>query len=119
MRFKLFILAAASCLASCGLDLPPSEGRYTINSDCPGATATAGTLDIPEVSNVLSVFTVKDAEQFGFPTTLFSYELGGIMESKSGTRLCQAQLFVKDSEHFIFLCKENGANLCTITGEKL
>jgi hypothetical protein len=115
MAFKRGAFALFLLTVSCGLDLPPSEGVYNVTSDCPGAKSSNGTLTFPNVSNILSIFDVANAADFGFPSSVFGYSLGGKVSSALNNRSCESQVFVKGAKGLIFVCSENSKRLCTIT----
>jgi hypothetical protein len=115
MHFNIGFLLVFVFVSACGLDLPPKSGVYQVTSDVPDSKTQSGTLQLPDTSNLLSLFDVQGAKDFGFPTETFSSALGGVVESISGDRACRTQIFAKNSKNFIFLCQEAGKNIGSIT----
>jgi hypothetical protein len=116
MISKKFLFVMILEMSGCGLDLPPSTGSYQVKSDCPGAKTQEGTLEIKEdFGNILGIAEVKNAEDFGFPSNFFAYSLGGYLQVVGTSRECKSQLFKKKTKDFLFLCREENVNVCTIT----
>jgi hypothetical protein len=116
MCYKAFASSLLLLAAGCGLDLPPSVGTYQVKSDCPGAKTIDGQLEInEEFGRLLAVVEVKNAVDYGFPSDLFGYSIGGDLRVVGASRECKSKLFRKKTKNFIFLCRENDRNICTIT----
>lgn len=111
-------LASALPLAlmgACGTTNAPASGSYGVTSDCPNAAQRTGTLSLPSVSTSPETFAVANATQFGFPSDTFVFGAGGQLTSTEATRECNAPLFATGTQQFVFVCRENGKVICTIT----
>ncbi len=115
MVFNRTLLFAALSLTACGLDVQPRSGTYNAKSDCPDATVKETTLNLDFPGNIITIATDDNATKLGFPSAVFGYSIGSDVSNESGARSCTAQPLAKNTPYLVFLCKDNGTPVCTIT----
>lgn len=115
MAFNRALIFAALSLTACGLDVQPRSGTYSAKSDCPDATVKETTLNLDFPGNIIAFATDENATKLGFPSSLFGYSIGSDVSNSSSTRVCNAQPLAKNTPYLVFLCKDNGTPVCTIT----
>lgn len=120
INFAVLAFAAYVSLATSYIGVTLKDGKYNVNSDCPGAQPT-GTVEIVGSE-------IKDGTAFGFPSNRLTGAFAEVgQEHRSSpvlsigeNRSCRGHIFIEHTHSIMFMCTNPKNEIeCTILIEKI